>query len=235
MEATYRSVRENVESVRARIDAAANRAGRRPESVRLMAVTKTRSLPQIEAAYAAGVRLFGENLVRDAGEKYRSFRSDAELHLIGHLQRNKVRAACDVAACVESVDKLATAEAIAARCREAGRAMDVLLEVNTSGEATKSGFASRDGLVRDLEAIRFLPSVTVRGLMTVGPLTDDERSVRRAFRSLWQLREELRAGFPGVDWSELSMGMSGDFEIAVEEGATIVRIGAALFGARPTP
>ena len=155
-----------------------------------------------------------------------------ELHLIGHLQRNKARAASALFACVQSIDKAETAEALDARCEERGRTMDILLELNTSGEPTKSGFLSRGALLAGLETIGKLPHLRVRGLMTVGPLSDDTREIRSSFGALRSAFEEIRAGGGLPFFDTLSMGMSSDFEIAVDEGATLVRVGTALFGRR---
>ncbi len=197
-----------------------------------MAVTKGFPRPVVEEAVRAGLSLFGENRVQEAEEKYAELAEGQwELHLIGHLQRNKARPASALFTCVQSIDKPETAEALNARCADRGRKMDILLELNTSAEPTKSGFAGPDELLRGLEAISTLPALRVRGLMTVGPLTDEEGRIRSAFASLRELFERIRSGgVPGFDI--LSMGMSGDFEIAVEEGATLVRLGTALFGHR---
>lgn len=220
--------------VRARIGAAARKSGRDPSSVRLMAVTKGFPREVVVEAHSLGLSLFGENRVQEAEEKYLEPPGPLELHLIGHLQRNKARAASGLFACVQSVDKVETAVALDVRCEERGRVMEILLELNTSGEASKSGFHSRDDLLLGLEAISRLAHLRVRGLMTVGPMTEDEGAVRSAFSSLRSLFDELRArGLDGLD--TLSMGMSGDFEIAIEEGSTLVRIGTALFGKRGLP
>jgi PLP dependent protein len=223
---------ESLAAVRARIAAAAARAGRGESDVRLMAVTKTFPRETVLAAAAAGLSLFGENRVQEAEEKFTDIGLTCELHLIGHLQRNKAKTAAGLFSWVQSIDKAETAQALETRCAERGSTMNILLELNTSGEESKSGFRSRDDLLADLEAIRALPHLRLRGLMTVGPLTSDEAQVRRSFAALRTLFEELRSahGLPGLD--TLSMGMSGDFEAAVEEGSTLVRIGSALFGHR---
>jgi pyridoxal phosphate enzyme (YggS family) len=218
--------------VRARLDAAARRAGRDPVSVSLMAVTKGHPRETLEAAMTAGLSLFGENRVQEAEEKLVGLPAGAIVHLIGHLQRNKARTASGLFACVQSVDKLDTAAALDARCAERGRTMDILLEVNTSGEPAKSGFLTRDDLLRALEGIAALPTLRTRGLMTVGPLTADADRVRSSFALLKGLFDEIRGSGPRDGFDTLSMGMSGDFEIAVEEGSTLVRVGTALFGPR---
>lgn len=222
-----------IAGVRDRIAAAAERAGRDPAEVRLMAVTKTFPRAVVEEALSAGLALFGENRVAEAAAKYEGLTGACELHLIGHLQRNKAAAAAGLFACVQSIDKPETAAALARHCAALGRRMDVLVEYNTSGEATKSGVTDRDGLFACLDAVQGLPALRLRGLMTVGPLGGDALEVRRAFRLLARLFAEVRADRRPEGFDTLSMGMSLDFETAVEEGATLVRLGTALFGARP--
>ncbi len=221
--------------VRGRIAGAASRAGRPADGVRLMAVTKTCPASTVEEALAAGLRLFGENRVQEAEQKYTGLAGDWELHLIGHLQRNKARAASALFGCVQSIDRLDTAQALARCAAERGTVIDVLLEVNTSGEDTKSGYRSAEELLRDLEPVAGLGSLRVRGLMTVGPLTPDAAEVRRAFAALRSQFETCAARLGSPVFDTLSMGMSGDYEIAIEEGSTLVRLGTALFGSRPAP
>jgi pyridoxal phosphate enzyme (YggS family) len=224
---------ERLAAVRSRVAAAAGRAGRRAADIRLMAVTKNFPRETVLAAAAAGLTLFGENRVQEAEEKFADIGVPHELHLIGHLQRNKARSAAGLFSWVQSIDKVDTAQALESRCAEKGLTMNVLLELNTSGEASKSGFHSRADLLAALDIIRALPHLAVRGLMTVGPLSEDESRIRASFSSLRALFDEIRPGFPGFD--TLSMGMSGDFESAIEEGSTLVRIGTALFGQRVAP
>ncbi len=228
-----RQIQARLEAVRARIEAAARRAGRPAGAVRLMAVTKTFPRAVVEAALRGGLRLFGENRVQEAVDKYRGLPEPVELHLIGHLQRNKAKAAASTFTCVQSIDKLETALALDRFCRAGGRSMDILLEVNTSGEESKSGFRSEGDLLAALDGIRSETRLTVRGLMTVGPFTREPDPIRRAFVRLRELSERLRGRYPDLPLDTLSMGMSGDFEAAVEEGATLVRLGTALFGSRP--
>jgi pyridoxal phosphate enzyme (YggS family) len=235
VESTDKSLSANILSVRQRIVSAAARRGRDPARIRLMAVTKTMPRYAVEAARAEGIDLFGENRVQEAQEKHGSLPAGYELHLIGHLQRNKAGIAADLFHCVQSIDAGRTADELERQCGLRGRSMDVLLEVNTSGEDAKSGFHSREGLVAGLEHVLMLPHLRVRGLMTVGPLTTDTARIRDAFSRLALLFGEIEEtrGIPGFD--TLSMGMSGDFEIAVEEGATLLRVGTAIFGQRPAP
>ena len=214
------------------MEEAAHRAGRDASTVALVAVTKGFGRDVLQAALDAGLSLFGENRVQEAEEKFVGVPPGTELHLIGHLQRNKARTAAGLFSCVQSIDKVETAAALDQRAAERGKVIDVLLELNTSGEESKSGFLHRDDLLAGLDAIRRLSSVRVRGLMTVGPLTEDQGRIRTSFAKLRTLFEEVRAGGTLPRFDTLSMGMSGDFETAIEEGATMVRIGTALFGHR---
>jgi PLP dependent protein len=223
---------QSIAEVRARMAAAAQRAGREISTIRLMAVTKTMPRSVVDDARAEGLVLFGENRVQEAEEKFVDIAGEVELHLIGHLQRNKARPASGLFSCVQSIDKVETAAALDARCADRGIALDILLELNTSGEASKSGFRTRGELLEALEAVGRLASLRVRGLMTVGPLGGDEKAVRGSFAALRTLFEEIRAGGGLSAFDTLSMGMSGDFETAIEEGSTLVRVGTALFGAR---
>ena len=223
-------LRGRLRQVRDRVAAAAERSGRRGEDVRVMAVTKTQPRAALEAAAAAGLRLLGENRVQEAAAKLDPPPPGAEVHLIGHLQRNKARPAARLFHTVQSIDKLATAQALQRALAGGEGTMDVLLELNTSGEAAKHGFASAEELRRALDAIARLDRLRVRGLMTMAAWSADAGAVRGCFRTLHRLFEELAPDRPGFD--TLSMGMSGDFEIAVEEGATLVRLGTVLFGPR---
>ena len=202
----------------------------------LVAVTKTFPVEAIRSAAAAGQRVFGENRVQEGVAKIFKLRDElpeVQWHLIGHLQTNKVKAAVQVFSLIESVDSLRLASRLDRYAGAAGKRLPILLEVNVAGEASKSGFAP-DGLPLVVGQILGLPNLEVSGLMTVAPLVSDPEDARWVFRSLRALRERLRAQFPLEEFPELSMGMSDDFEVAVEEGATMVRIGRALFGERPT-
>ncbi len=196
-----------------------------------MAVSKVKPKELVEEAYQAGIRLFGENRVQEAEEKYRDFYEDAELHIIGHLQSNKAKRVVGLARCVQSIDKLKTAKEIDKRCGDEEE-MDIYLEFNTSGEESKSGYLSKESMFRDIDAICELSHLRVRGLMTIGPLVEDEKEIRRAFSQLRGLFEETKSRYPELPLQVLSMGMTSDFELAIEEGSTMVRIGSALFGAR---
>jgi pyridoxal phosphate enzyme (YggS family) len=228
------SFTRNLHEVRERVARAAARCGRRPEEVRLMAVTKSFPEEAVRIAVEAGQRLFGENRVQEAAAKYGRLR-DLELHLIGHLQRNKARQAAELFAGVHSIDKIETALALEKACAAAGRSMEVLLELNTSGEPTKFGFVSADILRASVDPILALAHLRLRGLMTVGPLTAEPDRIRAAFRQLRELYSRLQGEYPGLQLDTLSMGMSADFEAAVEEGSTLIRLGSALFGPRENP
>jgi pyridoxal phosphate enzyme (YggS family) len=226
----------NLARVHERIDAAARRAGRSPSEVTLVAVTKTRSVDEIRAAYHAGVRHIGENRVEEAAEKKPQLDlPDAVWHLVGHLQSRKARQAIDVFEIIHSVDSVKLAHKLDALAAEHERVLPILVEVNVSGEAAKYGFslADRAGLELSIEQIVALPHLRVRGLMTVAFVARDAEEVRPVFARLRALHDELSSRFPQGAWGQLSMGMTDDFEVAIEEGATMVRIGRAIFGARP--
>jgi hypothetical protein len=216
--------------VRARIARAAVRCGRDPGSVALVAVTKTVPTERIREAYEAGLRDFGENRVQEALSKMGALPADTRWHLIGRLQTNKINKVLDRFALVQSVDSVGLADGLSKRL--AGRVQKVLLEVNTSGEDSKAGVEPREA-TEAVRAIRAKPGLALRGLMTVGPLTGDADRRREAFRRLREIFEAVRkADGTGSGFDVLSMGMSADFEEAVEEGSTLVRVGTALFGER---
>ncbi|MEW5814279.1 MAG: YggS family pyridoxal phosphate-dependent enzyme [Spirochaetota bacterium] len=226
------TIRQNLEWVLERIAHAAERSGRNQEAVQLMAVTKTQPRAVVEKAYAAGIRLFGENRLLEAQEKYAHFQNDVELHLIGHLQRNKAKIAAGLVSCVQSIDKMETAVVLDRYCAVLEKKMDILLEVNTSGEESKQGFRSFSDLERFLDGTQKLPWLRLRGLMTIAPFSSDTDKVRQSFRMLKHYFDTLRIGFSPHEFTILSMGMSSDFEIAIEEGSNLVRIGTSLFGER---
>ena len=224
------TIAEDLSRVRARIDAACCRAGRAPEDVVLISVSKGQPAAAAEEAYAAGLRDFGENRVQEALPKIEALAARGvrpRWHLIGHLQTNKARIASRAFDILHSVDSLRLAQALS---RQAGEQVPILLEVNVAQEATKFGFAPGE-LPQALSDISALPNLDVRGLMTVAPQTDDPEAVRPVFARLRELRDALAEGALGL--RELSMGMTDDFEVAIEEGATMVRVGRAIFGERP--
>jgi pyridoxal phosphate enzyme, YggS family len=215
------------------ISEAARRSGRKAEEVALMAVTKTRSLVEIEKAWDAGIRLYGENRVQEAAIKIENWPQErvSEWRLIGHLQRNKARKALALFSRIESLDRLDLAEDLERILAERGGEIEALVEVNTSGEISKHGVSPGE-LERLLENIlRTCPSVKLRGLMTVGPLEGGQARIAEAFGLLRELGERM-SGNLGLKMPELSMGMSDDFEMAIEQGSTCVRLGRALFGPR---
>lgn len=230
MSAAAPALAARLAALRTRIAAAAARAGREPADLRLVAVTKSASAEQLAAAYAAGLREFGENRVQDALPKQDALPADVVWHLVGHLQSNKVNKVLGRFDLIHSVDSWELAERLAAKSRERELRTAVLVQVNCSGEASKSGVA----LAEAADFVLSLPGLAgllVRGLMTMAPLAGGEAAARESFRRLAALRRQLLArDLPGLPLDELSMGMSGDFEIAVEEGATLLRIGRALFG-----
>jgi pyridoxal phosphate enzyme (YggS family) len=215
-----------------RIGAAARRSGRRPDAIRLMAVTKTVEEDRILEAVAAGIQIIGENYVQEARRKIEVLGPVAQWHLIGHLQTNKARYAARLFDGVDTIDRIEAAEALDQRCSLERRILPVLIEVNTGGEATKRGVAPQDALAL-IRRIAPLEHLAVQGLMTMAPWFDDPRQARPCFTALSRLRDCLaQASIPRIDLRELSMGMSDDYEIAVEEGATLVRVGRLLFGER---
>src|SRR5579863_6751690 len=229
------SIANNLAEVRERIATAAHRAGRQAGEIALMAVSKTFPAERIREAYDAGVRLFGENRVQEFASKVDSLRDlrDAEFHLIGHLQSNKAAKAVELFAAVDSVDSLRLAQKLNASAQQFAKKLKVLIEINVGGEAAKSGVApdSRE-LEELLSAAPELEQLEFRGLMTIPPFTDDLQEARPYFRKLLDLRDQIARRLPAADMRKLSMGMSHDFEVAIEEGATCVRVGTAIFGER---
>lgn len=214
----------NLREVERRIAQAAHRAGRSPGEITIVAVAKEVAPEAIEAAIKAGIRHIGENRVQEATEKIKllsALEPRPIWHMVGHLQTNKVKTAVEIFDIIHSIDSLRLAQLVSQR---ADRTLPVLLQVNISGEATKSGFPAAE-LPRVLAEVSWLPRLEVRGLMTIAPLVEDAEEVRPIFRRLRQLRD-------GLGLEHLSMGMTDDFEVAVEEGATMVRIGRAIFGKR---
>lgn len=221
----------HVASLRARIATACNRVGRDPASVTLMGVSKKQSPEAVRAALDAGVTCFGENRVQEAKAKIPLCPGRARWQMIGHLQSNKCRDAVALFSMVQCVDSLALAQELNRQCEKAAKTLPILLEVNVAGEASKFGYRP-PALLSEFKAVAALPRLEVHGLMTIAPYTPTPERVRPVFRGLRELRTECEQ-LLGAPLPVLSMGMSGDFEVAVEEGATLVRIGTALFGERP--
>jgi pyridoxal phosphate enzyme (YggS family) len=232
------SIAENLARVRERMEAAARRAARRSEDAALMAVSKTFPAERIREAYDAGLRLFGENRVQEFTGKRDSLRdlADIEWHLIGHLQTNKAAKAVELFGAVDSVDSLRLAQKLNASAEQLGKKVKVLIEINVGGETAKSGVVpDSEELEELLLAAPELTQIEFRGLMTVPPFTDDAQQARPYFRKLRALRDQIAGRrLPAVDMTVLSMGMSHDFEVAIEEGSTCVRVGTAIFGERPS-
>jgi pyridoxal phosphate enzyme (YggS family) len=230
------SIAENLAQVRERLDAAAHRTGRRSEDIALMSVSKTFPTERIREAYDAGLRLFGENRVQEFGGKIDSLRDldAAEWHLIGHLQTNKAAKAVELFTAVDSVDSLRLAQKLNASAQQLGKKLAVLIEINVGGEAAKSGVAPESRELEDLLlAAPELEHLELAGLMTVPPFANDPPEARPYFRKLRELRDQIAARrLPAIEMRTLSMGMSHDFEVAIEEGSTCVRVGTAIFGER---
>lgn len=223
---------ERLAEVRSQIDAACSAAGRTSDEVRLLAVTKTRPAQTVRDAYELGCRWFGENRLQELRDKATDLADleDARWSVIGHVQRNKASVVVAVAAELQSLDSLELAAELDRRLEEAGRTLDVLVQVNTSGEASKSGLTV-DGVEEFVEGLRRYPRLVPQGLMTIALPSPDDREVAACFERLVSVQHRLQSS-DGGDWRELSMGMSGDFALAIACGATCVRIGSALFGAR---
>jgi pyridoxal phosphate enzyme (YggS family) len=230
------SIAENIAAVRQRIAAAARRAGRNPDDITLMGVSKTFPAERIREAYADGLRVFGENRVQEFAGKAAPLRDlrDAEWHLIGHLQTNKAAKAVELFDAVDPVDSVRMAEKLNACAESAGENLPVLVEINVGGEAAKSGIAlGSDELEQILQGAPRWGNLNIRGLMTVPPYTENPEGSRAYFRKLRQIRDGIAARrMPQIGMDVLSMGMSHDFEVAIEEGATCVRVGTAIFGER---
>lgn len=225
---TGMGIKENLERVRERISRAAERAGRDPAEVRLIVVSKGRSVEEIGEVLAAGHLILGENRAQELREKISRLPGDVEWHFIGHLQTNKVNMVVGKVRLIHSVDSLRLAEVISMRACRLGVVQDVLLQVNVSGEESKFGIPPEEA-GRLMEELLRLPGLRVRGLMTMAPAWAAGESARPYFRSLRELKGDLGRSFPGAGLEHLSMGMTQDFEVAVEEGADLVRVGTAVF------
>lgn len=225
-------IAQNIRSVEERIQAACKRAGRSREEVTLICVTKTMPVEDLQQAYDAGQRSFGENRVQEITGKFPQLPRDIQWHMIGHLQRNKAKYLMDKVVMIHSVDSAALAQAVSKEAVKAGRVMDILLEVNVAEEESKFGLTC-EGVLPLLREISPLPGIRIRGLMTVAPFTDDPETNRVFFKKLRELAVDInRQSIDNVSMDFLSMGMTGDFEVAIEEGATHIRVGTAIFGKR---
>jgi hypothetical protein len=232
-------VADNINAIRERISRAATRVGRDPDSITLLAVSKTVEPERIREAYSAGLRVFGENRVQEFESKSAALSElkDAQWHLIGHLQSNKARKAAELFQAVDSVDSLRLAEKLNQSAAEANKKLELLIEIKVGQEESKAGILlDSPELDALLQAAPQLANLQIRGLMTVPPFADDPEGARPYFRLLRDLRDQTAARkLPGIQMDVLSMGMSHDFEVAIAEGSTCVRVGTAIFGARPKP
>ena len=230
------SIQNNLELVRNKIIEAEKNSGRKEGSVKLMAVSKFHPSDAVIEAFNAGQLLFGENRVQEASVKFPPLiqaHPEISVHMIGQLQSNKVKKAVEYASCIQSVDRIDLLHEIEKQCTKINRKIKILFEVHT-GEESKSGYTSEPDLLDSIEkcARGEFPHIIPQGFMTMAPFTDDEKLVRNSFITLRNLSEKIRPQFPSLSLTELSMGMSGDFEIAIEEGSTLVRVGTAIFGER---
>jgi len=222
----------NCERVMEKIRSAAERSGRDPGEIKLLAASKSRGVTEIRAAFNAGVRLFGENYLQEAVIKKEAIGESAQWHMIGHLQRNKVRQAVGLFSLIESLDSLELARMLDKEGKKQGRTVRAFVEVNLGGEETKSGVREKD-LLPLLEEVGTLSQLRVEGLMVIPPFRENPEEVRPYFRALRELKMSLGdLDIPNVDLRDISMGMTHDYPVAVEEGATIVRVGTAIFGQR---
>ena len=235
MDLSGEQLAENIARVRARMAEAAQKVGRDPAEITLVAVSKTKPVKLVEMAYNLGVTDFGENRVQEALPKVEHFHPEGlRWHLIGHLQSNKVGKVVGPFTLIHSVDSLHLAQVLSRHALEQDIQLSILLQVNVAGEASKEGITPEDARVV-AKQIAELPALQVAGLMTVAPLVNDPEEVRPVFRSLRLLQDRLREEIPGGTWTHISMGMTDDYTIAIEEGATLVRVGRAIFGQRVMP
>lgn len=225
-------VRENLEEVKKRISAACERSGRNLQEVTLVAVSKTKPVSMVTEAYEAGIRDFGENKVQELSEKYQDMPKDIRWHMIGHLQRNKVKQIIDKTVLIHSVDSVRLAEQIEEEAAKKDMVVDILLEINVAEEESKFGFTLEETENAIREIARF-PHVRIKGLMTIAPFVENSEENRPVFKKLNQVYVDMqRKNIDNVNMNMLSMGMTGDYEVAVEEGATLVRVGTGIFGTR---
>lgn len=225
-------LKENLMQVEEKINAACQRAGRSRSEVTLIAVSKTKPIPMLSEIYAEGIRNFGENKVQEILEKHEELPNDIKWHMIGHLQRNKVKSVIDKVSLIHSVDSFRLAEEINIQAKKKNITVPILVQVNIAGEDTKFGITREDAIVLT-EQIAELDNLRIQGLMTIAPLVNDPEDNRQYFRGIRQLSVDIRnKNIDNVCMDILSMGMTGDYEVAIEEGATMVRVGTGIFGAR---
>lgn len=225
-------ISQNLENVFKKIENSALRSNRDPQEIKLIAVTKKVSIHNILECIKAGVNIIGENYVQEALSKIEKLPSHIEWHMIGHLQRNKVKYIIESCSMIQSVDSIELAEEISKRGKQINKIMPILIEVNQGEELTKTGVKNKDDIIKLVQHILTLPNLSLKGLMSIPPFFINPEDVRPFFRQLRELKDEINKIIPKANLTELSMGMSNDFEIAIEEGATMVRIGRAIFGER---
>lgn len=225
-------IQENIKNVEAKMHAACARSGRKPEDVRLIAVSKTKPIEMLQEAYDYGCRDFGENKVQELVDKYEKMPKDIRWHMIGHLQRNKVKYIVDKVYLIHSVDSLRLAEEISKEAVKKNVTVSILVEVNVAGEESKFGTTSEDAIAL-VEEIAKLPNIIIKGLMTIAPYVDVPEENRLYFAKLKQIYVDIiHKNIDNVSMRELSMGMTGDYEVAITEGATYIRVGTGIFGER---
>ncbi len=225
-------IKENLNEVRERIAKACLRCGRDPKEVTLIAVSKTKPVSDLSEAYSMGIRVFGENKVQEIISKHPQMPDDTEFHMIGHLQRNKVKQVLPFVKMIHSVDSVRLAEQIQNEAEKAGRNISILLEVNVAKEESKFGF-DPEAVLDAIHIIKDFSNVRIEGLMTIAPFVDDPNENRTYFKNLYQLSVDIeQENIDNVSMGVLSMGMTGDYEVAIEEGATMIRVGTGIFGTR---
>lgn len=225
------SIKENLKKIKNQIEVAAKNCGRESGSVELLAVSKTKPLEMLKEAYDAGQRLFGENKVQEGELKAPAMPQDAKFHMIGHLQSNKVAKACKYFDCIQSVDSLKVARKINNKCIELDKVMEIYLDINISGEDSKTGFSINDPLKDIVKEILDLKNVNLKGFMAIGPHTSDKEAIKKSFNTLKSILDKINCDL-NLNLKDLSIGMSGDFVEAIECGSTMVRVGSAIFGVR---
>ena len=226
------SIRENVQFVRNKIAEACRRSGRESEEIELVAITKTVDVEQINEAIEAGIRVVGENRVQEAWRKYQEVGEKAHWHMVGHLQTNKVKRVLQFAEMIHSVDSVYLAREIQTQAKKLDRTIEILIQVNTSGEESKFGLEP-EATIGAIEEVSTLPNLKIKGLMTIGAFLPNPEDVRPCFKLLNDLKDRVNErGITSVEIGTLSMGMTNDYEIAIEEGSTMVRVGTAIFGER---
>lgn len=226
------NIRFKYEEIRAEVDEACKRSGRKPNDIKIIAVTKSHPIEVLKSAYEQGLNVFGENRVQELLQKQLEMPADIEWHLIGTLQRNKIKSVLDKVALIHSVHSLKLAQALSQEAITRKITVNMLLQVNISGEDSKQGFEPQE-LLAQINEISALKGIKIKGLMTIAPIVSDIEETRIFFRQLREMAQSINnMELPGIEMKELSMGMSGDFTVAVEEGATLIRVGSRIFGER---